>query len=97
MAKAFTLPNQDVCAEILLILIACFAPWAYGSVDASSEFVLYAGVFAAAGLRAIADLPKVVRRVLVYLGDRRLRTDDGIEVWPLKVFLQALDAGTLWP
>ena len=50
-----------------------------------------------AGLRAIADLPKVVRRVLVYLGDRRLRTDDGIEVWPLKVFLQALDAGTLWP
>ena len=33
------------------------------------------------GLRAIADLPRLVRRVLVYLGDRRPKTEDGIEVW----------------
>jgi len=49
------------------------------------------------GLRAIADLPKVVRRILVYLGERRLRTGDGIEVWPLRTFLDALARGRLWP
>jgi len=50
-----------------------------------------------AGLRAIVDLPRVVRRVLVYLGDRSLRTSDGIEVWPLNRFLAAVAEGTLWP
>jgi hypothetical protein len=49
------------------------------------------------GLRAIADLGRVVRRVLVYLGDQRLRTEDGIEVWPLHAFLAALANHTLWP
>jgi predicted AAA+ superfamily ATPase len=50
-----------------------------------------------AGLRSIADLPRLVRRVLVYLGDRRLKTDDGIEVWPLNVLLAAIADDTLWP
>lgn len=50
-----------------------------------------------AGLRAIADLPGLVRRVLVYLGDRRLRTEDGIEVWPLDHFLRSVAGGRLWP
>lgn len=49
------------------------------------------------GLRAIGDLPGIVRRVLVYLGDRRLRTDDGIEVWPLRDFLNAVADAKLWP
>ena len=49
------------------------------------------------GLRAVADLPRLARRVLVYLGDRRLKSDDGIEVWPLNVFLTAVARGTLWP
>jgi uncharacterized protein len=49
------------------------------------------------GLRAIADLPRLTRRVLVYAGDQRLRTDDGIEVWPLGTFLDALASGRLWP
>lgn len=49
------------------------------------------------GLRAIAALPRLVRRVLVYLGDRRLKTEDGIEVWPLDAFLTAVADGTLWP
>jgi predicted AAA+ superfamily ATPase len=49
------------------------------------------------GLRAIGDLPKVARRVLVYLGDRRLRTEDGIEVWPLRAFLEAVAQERLWP
>jgi predicted AAA+ superfamily ATPase len=49
------------------------------------------------GLRAIGELPKVVRRLLVYLGDRRLRTDDGVEVWPLETFLDAVAGEKLWP
>lgn len=49
------------------------------------------------GLQAIAGLPGLVRRVLVYLGDRELRTRDGIEVWPLARFLKALAEGELWP
>jgi hypothetical protein len=38
-------------------------------------------------LRAIADLHRLARRILVSLGDRRLKTEDGIEVWPLDAFL----------
>ena len=49
------------------------------------------------GLRAIADLPRVARRVLVYLGDQRLRTEDGIEVWPLAALLDSLAGERLWP
>jgi uncharacterized protein len=50
-----------------------------------------------AGLKAIEELPGLTRRVLVYLGDRRLRTDDGIDVWPLDAFLEAVAANRLWP
>lgn len=49
------------------------------------------------GLRAIADLPRLTRRILVYLGDRRLKTEDGIEVWPLDALLAAVAGNTLWP
>ena len=49
------------------------------------------------GLHAIADLRHVVRRVLLYLGDQKMRTPDGIDVWPLKTFLDAVARGTLWP
>jgi len=49
------------------------------------------------GLKAIGELPRLRRRVLVYLGDRRLQTDDGIDVWPLRTFLDALADGRLWP
>ncbi|HEY3120366.1 MAG TPA: DUF4143 domain-containing protein [Vicinamibacteria bacterium] len=49
------------------------------------------------GLDAIGELPRVVRRVLVYLGERRLRTEAGIEVWPLQAFLDALAEDSLWP
>lgn len=49
------------------------------------------------GLRAIAELPRIARRVLVYLGERRLRTEDGIEVWPLDFLLEKLAEGRLWP
>jgi predicted AAA+ superfamily ATPase len=51
----------------------------------------------AGGLRAIGELPRVVRRVIVYLGDRLQRLDEGIEAWPLDRFLRALATDTLWP
>jgi len=50
-----------------------------------------------AGLRAIANLPRLVRRVLVYLGDRLRRTEDGIDIWPLDDWLDAVAHGRLWP
>jgi uncharacterized protein len=49
------------------------------------------------GLRAIVDLPRLARRILVYLGERPLRTEDGIDVWPLEHFATALVDGSLWP
>ena len=50
-----------------------------------------------AGLHAISELPRLTRRILVYLGDRHLRTADGIDVWPLDRFTAAAADGSLWP
>lgn len=50
-----------------------------------------------AGLRAIAPLPGLTRRVLVYQGERPGRTEDGIELWPIATLLEALQADGLWP
>jgi hypothetical protein len=33
----------------------------------------------------------------VYLGERQLRTEDGIDVWPLDRFTAAAADGSLWP
>ncbi len=49
------------------------------------------------GLRAIELLPGLVRRVLVHDGRRAFRTEDGIDVWPVKRFLEALWTDGLWP
>lgn len=49
------------------------------------------------GLRAIADLPGVVRRVLVYGGKRSFRTGAGIDVWSTGRLHQALAEKALWP
>lgn len=49
------------------------------------------------GLRAIADLPRVARRVLAYGGRRALRTSDGIDVWPIERVAQAIASNELWP
>jgi predicted AAA+ superfamily ATPase len=62
-------------------------------VKAQSRFSLHQ----VSGLRAVADLGRLVRRVLVYLGDQRLRTEEGVEVWPLQTFLDALANHALWP
>jgi predicted AAA+ superfamily ATPase len=49
------------------------------------------------GLRAIAELHGLARRVLVFLGPRPLATPDGIDAWPFEVFARALADGALWP
>ena len=49
------------------------------------------------GLRAVADLPRLARRILAYRGRRAFRTEDGIDVWPLGDLHQALKADQLWP
>lgn len=47
----------------------------------------------AKGLRAIADLKGVERRIAVYLGTQTLRPEPGIEVLPLPSFLKELASG----
>jgi predicted AAA+ superfamily ATPase len=49
------------------------------------------------GLHAVAEAARVRRRLLVYLGREKLRTADGIDVWPLELFLDAVAANRLWP
>lgn len=49
------------------------------------------------GLRAIGELPQIRRRVLIHRGERPTRTEDGIDVWPVGTFLEALQADRLWP
>lgn len=49
-----------------------------------------------AGLRAIVELPRLARRILIYGGTRSLRTADGIDVWPVDRFLRALAKDELW-
>ena len=49
------------------------------------------------GLRAVAALPRLVRRVLVYAGRGAFASSDGIEAWPADRFADAVAAGRLWP
>ena len=49
------------------------------------------------GLRAIAELSGIVRRILIYGGERSFRTGDGIDVWSTARLQQALAEDSLWP
>jgi len=49
------------------------------------------------GLKAIGELPGVVRRVLIYTGREVLQLADGIDVWPVGKFLESLSTDRLWP
>jgi predicted AAA+ superfamily ATPase len=46
-----------------------------------------------AGLKAVADLPGVERRILVHLGEHGFRDESGIEVMPFEKFLAELERG----
>jgi predicted AAA+ superfamily ATPase len=48
-------------------------------------------------LLAIADFPGIVRRILVYTGQRTLATPEGVEVWPITRLAEALADDGLWP
>jgi uncharacterized protein len=48
------------------------------------------------GLRALVDLPGVVRRILVHRGTRRQLTEDGIEILPVRAWLDELEQGSLF-
>ena len=47
------------------------------------------------GLKAIASLNGIGRRLLVFLGERPVRTDDEIEALPVVAFLRKLEARTI--
>ena len=49
------------------------------------------------GLRAIDGLPSLVRRILIYTGPHEFKTEDGIHIWPLDRFHEALAEDELWP
>jgi predicted AAA+ superfamily ATPase len=49
------------------------------------------------GLKAIGELPNVVRRILVYGGTDRLEVADGIEIWPVQHVTEMLAEDRLWP
>jgi hypothetical protein len=48
---------------------------------------------ALSGLKAVAELPGVSLRILVYLGDHRFHHEAGIEVLPFGDFLGELEKG----
>lgn len=47
------------------------------------------------GLKAIGALDRVARRVLVFLGERPFRTEDGTDALPVPAFLKELEAGDI--
>ena len=67
----------------------------YAAIEVKSQPRYHTGMLP--GLRAVAELPGVVRRVLVYGGARSFRTQDGIEVWPVSRLHRALAEDALWP
>ena len=48
------------------------------------------------GLRAVADLAGLRNRLLIYRGQTRLATEDGIHILPVHEFLAMLESGTLF-
>ena len=46
-----------------------------------------------AGLKAVAELSGVSRRILIYLGGHRFRHETGVEVLPFASFLEELEKG----
>lgn len=48
------------------------------------------------GLRAIDGLSGLTRRILIYTGPHEFQTEDGIHVWPIDRFHEALAEDELW-
>ncbi len=65
----------------------------YIAIEAKAKPMLHAHDLK--GLRAIQHLPGLTRRVVVFMGERPFRTDDGIEALPVRHFLNELEHGTV--
>jgi len=48
------------------------------------------------GLKAISGLTGLKKRILVYTGEQKMRSEDGIDIWPFSFFNQALIENSLW-
>lgn len=68
---------------------------AFVAIEVKSSWTFHEA--AARGLRAIDGLKGLARRLLVYAGDRRLATSDGIEVLPVGEFVQMVQQDRLFP
>jgi len=67
----------------------------YGELHPQERGVLFEGLIASV-LRACRDLKGIGKRILVYLGDRTMKTSDGIDVWSFARFVDNLDVENLW-
>lgn len=82
--------------------------WAVGKTAIEVDFLLQRGASfiaievkarerldpaAFSGLKAVAELPGVTRRMLVYLGDHHFRHEAGIDVLPFRDFVEELEQG----
>lgn len=63
------------------------------AVEVKAKRALAPGDFA--GLRAVAELRGMRRRLVVFLGDRAFRTEDGIDALPVPAFVEALEQGAV--
>lgn len=63
------------------------------AVEVKAKRTLAPGDFA--GLRAVAELRGMKRRLVVFLGDRAFRTEDGIDALPVPAFVEALEQGAV--
>lgn len=48
------------------------------------------------GLKSIGELKGLKKRILIYPGERKMKTEDEIEIWPFNFFLEILKNGNLW-
>ena len=48
------------------------------------------------GLKAIKDLPNVKKRIAVYMGDTKRKTQEGIDIWPFDKFCKILSEKKLF-
>ena len=65
------------------------------AIEVKSQARYHTGLLS--GLRAVADLSGVTRRVLLFGGRRSFRTEDGIDVWTFNRLHRALAEESLWP
>ena len=48
------------------------------------------------GLRAISELKGLKKKIIIYPGERKMQTEDQIEIWPFGFFIEVLDNRKLW-